>query len=488
MKKDMVVKILPVPGKLEISEGYLDISGRYKVIYPADFAGNRGVIEKTLPHKAQNAKDSEFICRIKKIACAAEAYKLIISREELCLMAADSAGIFYGSITISILIRQFGNKLPCMNIEDAPAYPWRGLHLDVSRHFFSIDYIKNLLHAMALCKLNKFHWHLTDDQGWRIEIKKYPRLTEIGAWRNTADAKSYGGYYSQQEIREIIDYATRLHIEIIPEIEMPGHARSAISAIPNLSCRSENLAIDENWGVFDDVFCLGKEATISFLEDVLDEVCHLFPSGYLHTGGDECPATTWKNCPLCNKRAKKYLGGDVDNLQNWFTKKIAAFLKSRGKTMIGWEEILGADIPEDTIIMVWKKDGTEVAKQAIQRGHRVILSPNFYYYFDWKQLSSASEAGRFGVTTLSKTYSYDPSNVSVAGISNSLILGVQGNIWTEKITSPSQVSYMAFPRAIAVAETGWSPAEKDFKQFLLSLSEMTGILESIGISPCAKVE
>lgn len=419
---------------------------------------------------------------------APEGYELTISPEKIIISSSDSTGRFYARSTLAQLLHQYGDDLPCLKITDSPAFSWRGLHLDVSRHFFSIDYIKTLLKAMAAYKLNRFHWHLTDDQGWRIQIDKYPLLTDIGAWRKNEQGDTYGGFYTKAEIKEIIDFAAQLHIEVIPEIEMPGHAMAAIASYPQFGCNDESTRISAEWGVFDQVFCLGKEETLTFLKDILTEVSDLFPSRWVHTGGDECPTKSWEKCPLCIKKAEEVGLQNVTDLQKWFTREIALFLQTKGKAMIGWDEILGAELPADNIVMVWRGDGIDAIKMALARKHRMVLTPNLYYYFDWKQTSAEAEHGSFGVTTFTKTYSYDPLAAIDKDTDKALILGVQGNIWTERITCPDQVSYMAFPRALAIAETGWSKNKSNQAEFIKRATAQTSYLKTIGIKPCEAIE
>lgn len=417
-----------------------------------------------------------------------EGYELQITSEQITISASTGTGISYARATLAQLHHQYGSRLPCLNIKDSPAFSWRGLHLDVSRHFFPIEYIKKLLSAMAAYKLNRFHWHLTDDQGWRIKIDKYPQLTEIGAWRKTGQGDLYGGYYTKDQIREVIQHAEKLHIEVVPEIEMPGHALAALAAYPRFGCRDQNIVLSDDWGVFDQVFCLGKADTLTYLKDILTEVCELFPSRWLHTGGDECPTTSWEKCPSCIKKAEDAGLENVTDLQKWFTREIAEFLQSKDKSMIGWDEILGAELPVDSVVMVWRGDGIDAIKLAADRNHQMVLTPNLFYYFDWKQTSDEAEKGSFGVTTLSKTYSYDPLAALESEADRSLILGVQGNIWTERITSGDQVSYMAFPRALAIAETGWSHQKSSSAEFIERAAAQTSYLKKNGINPCEKVE
>ncbi|MCF7919874.1 MAG: beta-N-acetylhexosaminidase [Candidatus Cloacimonetes bacterium] len=402
-----------------------------------------------------------------------ESYVLQVNAGKVTLNASGASGYFYGEQTLSQLRRQFGEILPDIMIKDAPRFAWRGLHLDVSRHFFPISTIRKLLQAMSYYKLNRFHWHLTDDQGWRLPIDKYPLLT------------GYGEYYTKDEIRELVAYAQELHIEIIPEIELPGHSVAALAAYPQYSCRGVKLDMETRWGVFEDVYCPGKDETVEFLKDVLSEVCELFPGRWLHIGGDECPRARWKECPHCQKRIRDAGLADESALQGWLMDEMAQFLVEKGKIPLGWDEIMDSAVNSEIVVMIWRGDGEDARKKALAKQQSMIMCPNFYCYFDWKQTAADNEHGSFGITSLSKTYSYNPA---VNPETENLVLGLQGNIWTERIITEKELFYMAFPRALAIAETGWTGEKREFHNLVKRVEAQQGFWEMLGITPCLKME
>jgi len=407
-----------------------------------------------------------------------EGYQLVVSPDLVSLRAASPAGMFYGVQTLLQLLPPeiFSShvipvakwKLPCVQIQDKPRFEWRGLMLDVSRHFFDKEEVKKLLDGMALQKLNTFHWHLTDDQGWRIEIKKYPLLTQIGSWRKrigfNLDPKSshaygpdgrYGGYYTQRDVREIIAYAQSRHITIVPEIEMPSHATAALAAYPGLSCFGEHYSTDAEENTSAGVFCAGKEQTFDFLQNVLEEVIELFPGKYIHIGGDEVPKQNWKDCPRCQGRIHTEGLNTEQELQRYFIGRIEKFIAAHERTMIGWSEIREGGLPPGAAIMDWIGGAVEAASS----GHDVVMSPLAYCYFDFYQSKArASEPPAIGAfLPLDKVYSFEPLPSSFASPFQPHILGAQGNVWTEYMPSLNQVEYMTFPRLCALAEVVWSP-------------------------------
>lgn len=445
--------IIPAPGNVEILKGYC-------------------TAPENIVYKNTDVK--------------AEAYLIGIENYEIAVSSSSESGRFYAQKTLEQLKKHFAGKIPCMRITDAPQYHWRGLHLDVSRHFFSVSTIKNLLTVMSQYKLNRFHWHLNDDQGWRIQIDKYPLLTEKGACRLEDSRKNYEGSYTKDEIKEVIDFAENLFIEIIPEIELPGHARAAISAYPHLSCTKEPLPVPHSWGVFEDVYCPGKDETVSFLKDVLSEIAEIFPSQWIHIGGDECPTIRWKKCTDCQKRMKTEGLKSERQLQEWLINNIAEHLKSIGKTAIGWDEIISDGLDEEVAVMIWRGDGIDAQKFSIEAKRKMVMSPNFYCYFDWKQTDEKDEKGSFGVTPLSKVYNYDPVNGN--NKYRDLVMGLQGNIWTERIVDEEELFYMAFPRALAIAENGWSACKKDLADFKRRCRVHVKFLEEQGFTPCNRIE
>jgi hexosaminidase len=424
----------------------------------------------------------------KGTALGPEAYELAIGNDHVTLTASTPTGIFFGIQTIVQLLPTISSVgsgaprvlLPCLSIADEPRFAWRGMHLDVSRHFFPVDFVKKYIDLLARYKMNRFHWHLTDDQGWRIEIKKYPKLTEVGAWRSgsqygpysqrTYDSTRYGGFYTQEQIRDVVAYAKARHITVVPEIEMPGHALAALAAYPEMSCTGGPFEVAKGWGVYDDVFC-PKEETFIFLENILTEVMDLFPSEYIHVGGDECPKVRWKTCAHCQELMKKEGLKDEGELQSYFIRRIEKFVNDKGRKIIGWDEILEGGLAPNAAVMSWR--GTEGGVAAAKQQHDVVMSPGTHCYFDHYQGDPAHEPLAIGgFTTVQKTYSYEPVPDELAAEEAKYIMGAQGNVWTEYITTPDQVEYMALPRMIALAEVLWSPKEsRDEASFIRRLEQ-----------------
>lgn len=417
-----------------------------------------------------------------------DAYSLKVTPHNVEINGGQN-GVFYGIQSLLQLIKsdisgQF--KIPCVTIIDEPRFQWRGMHLDVSRHFYSKEFLKKYIDYLAAYKMNTFHWHLTDDQGWRIEIKKYPKLTQIGGWRKgtlighsssekfVTDSVAYGGFYTQDDVREIVSYAQARHITIVPEIEMPGHAKAAISAYPFLSCNGKQIDVEQTWGVFEEVFCT-KDSVFDFMENVLSEVLALFPGTYIHVGGDECPKVAWKQCPVCQARIKELGLKDENELQSYFIKRIEKFLNQHQRKLIGWDEILQGGLPSSAAIMSWQ--GEEGGIAAAKQGNYVVMTPGSHCYFDHYQGDPSNEPLAIGgYTTVEKVYSYEPIPKVLTSEQQKYILGAQGNLWTEYVNSEKQVEYMIFPRMCALSEVVWSPKEVrnyvDFRSRLLSHFEM----------------
>ena len=400
-----------------------------------------------------------------------EGYLLEISPQQILITYSSDDSYFRALTTIAQLFEEHreSGKIPAMIIHDQPQFKWRGMHLDVVRHFFTVDEVKKYLNYLAMYKINTFHWHLTDDQGWRIEIKKYPKLTEVGSKRKESmvgpyvdqkfDAEPYGGFYTQEEIKEVVAYAKSLHINIVPEIEMPGHAVAALASYPELSCTGGPFEVETKWGVFDDIFC-PKEETFDFLEDVLIEVMNLFPSEYIHIGGDEAPKTRWKECPHCQALIKKEGLKDEHELQSYFIKRIEKFVNSKGRKIIGWNEILEGGLAPNAAVMSWT--GEEGGIQAAKQGNHAVMTPGNYLYFDHYQGNPQNEPLAFGGNnTLEKVYSYHPVPKELNQEESRLILGVQANLWTEYILDFKHVEYMLFPRLMALAEVGWGTSHPE---------------------------
>ena len=413
-----------------------------------------------------------------------EGYELNVSKNNITVKSKHTKGAFYAvqSLLQLLPLPSSSNtfKIACVNIKDEPQYKYRGMHLDVGRHFFSVNFIKKYIDLMARLKMNTFHWHLTEDQGWRIEIKKYPKLQEIAAFRNETlighyndqphqfDGKPYGGFYTQEQIKEVVAYAKTRQVTIIPEIEMPGHSQAAIAAYPELGCTRKQVEVATKWGVFNEVYC-PKESTFKFLEDVVDEVVTLFPGKYIHIGGDEAPKTNWKNCAHCQKLIKKEGLKDEHGLQSYFIARMEKYINTKGKQIIGWDEILEGGLAPNATVMSWR--GTSGAVQAAKEGHDVILTPGSHCYFDHYQSENENEPLAIGgFLPLEKVYHFNPIPEGLTDKEATYVLGAQGNVWTEYMETEKQVEYMAFPRAVALSEVLWSsPEHKNYSDFIYRL-------------------
>ncbi len=415
---------------------------------------------------------------------AAEGYRLTVNERRILLEAADKEGIFYGVQTIRQLlpaVLENGSEasiqvleIPSVEIMDAPKFRYRGMHLDVARHFFSKEFIKEYISYLAMLKMNYFHWHLTEDQGWRIEIEQFPRLTSHAAYRDetlighyndtpqTFDGQRYGGYYSKKDIKEIVSFAKQHYITIIPEIEMPGHAQAAISAYPELGCSGEQVPVATKWGVFENIYCPNQK-TFAFLKGVLTEVMDLFPGNYIHIGGDEAPKKQWKQCAHCQKLIQDLNLKDEHELQSWFIKEIETFLNDNGKKMIGWDEILEGGLAPNATVMSWR--GTQGGIEAAKSGHNVIMTPTSHAYFDYYQSEDPREPLAIGgYLPLEKVYAFNPVPDELDKDEASYILGAQGNVWTEYMKTEEQVEYMIFPRILAMSEVLWSGPSENIEE------------------------
>ena len=423
-----------------------------------------------------------------------EGYILQVNQHKIVITGHDGAGVFYGlQSLIQLTDNAVNNTIPGCIIEDHPRFPYRGMQLDVSRHLFSVKSIKKWLDVLALYKINTFHWHLTDDQGWRIEIKKYPGLQTVSAYRNETlighkretphvfDGKRYGGYYTQDEVGQIIRYAADRHITIIPEIEMPGHASAALAAYPSLGCTGGPYQTATYWGVFSDVYCAGNEETFTFLQNVLDEVIALFPSKYIHVGGDECPKQRWHECPKCQKRiADEHLKNESE-LQSYFIKRIEQYVNSKGRQIIGWDEILEGGLSPGATVMSWT--GEEGGITAARQHHQVVMTPEKYVYLDYYQSLYPDEpVAAGGYLPLSKIYNYEPIPTVLNPGQAKYITGIQSNVWSEYLDSEQKAEYMMFPRILALAETAWSAKEnRDYTDFLNRLRRQLSLLKKLDI-------
>ncbi len=404
-----------------------------------------------------------------------DAYQLEVKNRSIKIIGNEK-GVFYAFETLKQLLVRKEKFITIQNcvIKDEPRFAYRGMHLDVSRHFWSVDYVKKYIDYLAAYKFNTFHWHLTDDQGWRIEIKKYPNLTKVGGCRDRTligrygsgnyDNEKYCGYYTQSQIKEIVQYATSRYITVIPEIEMPGHSTAALASYPNLGCTKGPYKTMDTWGVLDDVYCAGNDSTFTFIQNVLEEVMPLFPAAYIHIGGDECPKARWKKCAACQKRIKDNNLKDEDALQSYFIQRIEKFVNSKGKKIIGWDEILEGGLAANATVMSWRGEagGIEAAKQ----GHDVIMTPGSHCYLDHSQTRNEDSLTIGSFLPLDKIYNYNPIPAVLNATEAKHILGAQGNVWTEYIANEKKLEYMIFPRMIALSEALWtSKANKNWTNF-----------------------
>ncbi|WP_300602142.1 family 20 glycosylhydrolase [Niabella sp.] len=407
-----------------------------------------------------------------------EDYQLTVNTQSIVLRASEPNGAFYGIQTLLQLLPTDQKELakrpvsiPAVSITDQPRFEWRGLMLDCGRYYYSMNFLKKLIDYMAMHKMNVFHWHLTEDHGWRLEIKKYPKLTDIGAWRTTTEFSQgrlngtpTGGYYTQEQAKELVAYAAERYVTIVPEIEMPGHASAALVAYPELSCTGGPFKTLTRWGIQKEIFCAGNEKTFAFIEDVIKEVAAIFPGAVIHMGGDEAPKDRWKTCPKCQERIHKEGLKNEHELQSYFVKRVEKIFTAQKRNYIGWDEILEGGLAPNAWVMSWRgiKGGIEAAKQH----HNVVMAPYDYYYLDYYQGKPSLEPNAIfdhAINTLEKVYGFEPCPQELTAEEAGFIKGVQGNVWSEFIHTPEKVEYMAFPRAAAIAETGWT--SKDRKQW-----------------------
>ncbi|MBR6455990.1 MAG: beta-N-acetylhexosaminidase [Prevotella sp.] len=426
-----------------------------------------------------------------------EAYTIEVTAKGVAISGQTAAAVFRGVQTLRkslpIVEETAQVVLPAVKIADEPRFGYRGMHLDCSRHFFPVEFVKRYIDLIALHGMNKFHWHITDDQGWRFESKKYPKLTSIGGWRSGTvvgrnsgidDGIRHGGFYTQDECREIVRYAADRHITVIPEIDMPGHMVAALAAYPEYGCTGGPYEVEHTWGVFVDVLCPGKEQTFKFVEDVLSEVIDVFPSEYIHIGGDECPRDRWKTCQLCQQRIKdEGIKGEgkqtaEDHLQGYFTKRVEKFLHAKGKRLIGWDELLGCDVDVTSTIMSWR--GAEPGAKAAKLGHDVIMTPNSPMYFDHYQTDKTNNEPLSigGNSPVEKVYAFEPVAADLTTEQAKHILGVQANVWAEYIYSTQHVEYQVLPRMAALAEVQWmQPNQKNFEAFKERITRLKAIYD-----------
>ena len=477
------VRIVPRPAEVEELPGSFRLTPRTPVVItdeqlrtPAEiFARAVGKLTGTEP-AVTAAPEKHAVTLQLQPGYEAEEYLLEVGRQRITVTASTPQAVLHGLRSLQQLVA--GGEIPACVVRDKPTFAYRGAMLDVCRHFFPVKDVKTYIDILSLHKINKFHWHLTDDQGWRIEIKKYPLLTQIGSRRaetlvgrydknkeGVYDGKPYGGFYTQEEIREIVSYAAERHIEVIPEIEMPGHGLAALTAYPWLGCTGGPYAVWTHWGISDDVYCAGKETTFEFIENVLTEVLALFPSKLIHIGGDECPRVRWKECPDCRARMEDEGIEDEAGLQTYLTLRIGRHLEAKGRRLIGWDEILDGELAPGAVVMSWR--GTRGGIAAARRRHEVIMTPSTYLYFDKKATDSYDEPVSLSssLLPLEKIYGYDPDE-GIAPEDRRYLLGVQANLWTEFIRTEGRASFHLLPRIYALAEIAWSPVErKSWREF-----------------------
>ena len=516
-EKEANYQVIPLPQEVSLTqENPFKLNGDVLIVYPE----NNALLQRNAEFLSEYIRQStDYAPKTKAIAAGEqvtnaitlgldpgiankEGYVLTTTPEGISINGQTENGVFYGIQTLrkSIPAEAKGATIliPAGEIKDEPRFSYRGMHLDVGRHFFPIEFIKKYIDLLALHNMNTFHWHLTEDQGWRIEIKKYPKLTEIGSQRSRTvigkntqeyDNTPYGGFYTQEEAKEIVKYAQERYITVIPEVDLPGHMLAALAAYPELGCTGGPYEVCPRWGVFEDVLCIGNDKTMQFLEDVMGEIIEIFPSEYVHIGGDEAPRDRWKECPKCQARIKaEGLKADKnhtaeDRLQSYCMTRIEKFLNSKGRRIIGWDEILEGDVAPNATVMSWR--GMEGGIEAAQLGHDVIMTPTSFCYFDYYQTADTQDEplGIGGYVPIEKVYSLEPVPAALTKEQGKHILGAQANLWTEYIASTEHVEYMILPRMAALAEVQWTqPEKKDFKDFTTRLARLMKFYQRDGFN------
>ena len=505
--------IVPRPVSYEAQKGKLTLSSK-SVVYVADkslvrpatmftsFVATEIGVQLSVVENAPKAKGAIALSIDKNLA--EEEYTLNVAKDGVTIKGGSEKAVFYGLQSLrQVVFHSKGNGkkvvIECMSVKDKPHFGYRGGMLDVCRHLFSVEQVKQYIDILAMHKINRFHWHLTEDQGWRIEIKKYPNLTKVGSVRKETqvgryskketpkyDGKPYGGYFTQEQVRDIVRYATERYIEVIPEIDMPGHMVAALASYPELGCTQGPYEVRTRWGISKDVLCAGRESTFEFIEGVLDEVVALFPSKYIHIGGDECPKDRWKECPCCQKRIQEEGLKDEHELQSYFMLRVEKYLATKhGRSIIGWDEILEGGISKTATIMAWR--GAKRGIAAAKLGNYVVMTPTHYCYLDYAQTSNRKAnkepicGGGNGKRPLAmrKAYSFDPYD-QLNDYERQFIIGVQGNMWTEYVATFDHVQHMILPRMAAIAEVGWSYGNKDYDDFTRRMHLLRKIYDKCG--------
>jgi len=485
------VAIIPRPERVEERSGEFALSERTQIYVRHDSPQLRSIAEQIgnrlrtatgfpVPIVTSVGKRKEgaisLVLEGNRDDLGTEGYELEVTKRGVTITAQTAGGIFYGIQTLYQLLPVEIEKdqpsspgrwsIRCVSILDRPRFQWRGMHLDVGRHFFPTGFIRKYIDLLASYKMNTFHWHLTEDQGWRIEIKRYSRLTQVGAWRKETmdDNTPHGGFYTQEEIRDVVEYARQRFITVVPEIEMPGHSLAALAAYPELSCSGGPFKVGTEWGIFYDVYCAGTEKTFQFLENVLDEVVPLFPGPFFHIGGDEVPKLRWSNCKRCQDRIKAEGLKNEHELQSYFIKRIERILNARGKRLVGWDEILEGGLAPNATVMSWR--GTQGGIDAAKSGHDVVMTPTSHCYFDYYQGTFGEPKAIGGYLPIDTVYAFEPVPSELTAEEAKHILGGQGNVWTEWMPTAKQVEYMVLPRLCAMSEVLWTKRSKrDFQDF-----------------------
>lgn len=507
------VRIIPLPAEVTDQEGLFTLSQNTKIEISYDNEQMRQIASFLVRHTEKyfgitNAvvtsetgdNGSVFLKLDENLKIGKEDYHLTVTPKGVVIEAAAPNGLFYGVQTLIQLMPATPNQvaeiiLPGVEIKDNPRFSWRGLHLDVSRHFMPKEFILKYIDYMAMHKFNTFHWHLADDQGWRIEIKKYPLLTGVGSIRKTTmighinnptgtDTIPNGGFYTQSDIREIVSYASDRYITVVPGIEMPGHALAALASYPELGCTGAPVEVATRWGVFSDVYCPGKEGTFTFLKDVITEMTTLFPGKYFHIGGAECSETRWEKCPSCQLKMKTDSMNSTRDLRNYFVRRISNTLDSLGKVRVGWDEVVKDTLYSKGIVMSWH--GTEGGIAATKRKLLTIMSPAKFCNFDQYQANPKNEPlATGGLLTLEQVYNFEPVPDDLSKQEAQYIIGAQANVWTQYMKTPEYVEYMIFPRAAALSEVVWSPkASRNYPWFRKRLAELIKRYDAEGIRYC----
>ncbi len=469
------ISIIPKPHAVSVDQGSFEINphtvltsesisyerlkliqGYIKEAIQIDLTAGKSVAKNVI----QFALDSEL----------EEGYRLSVSSNGIFIKADSELTLMNGAQTLRQLLLMNGKELPFIEIQDHPTFRWRGMLLDCARHFMEKEFVKRYIDLLALYKMNVLHWHLTEDQGWRIQIDKYPKLTDIGAWRDDGNGGKYGGFYTKEDIREIVAYAELRGVEVVPEIELPGHSQAALAAYPQFSCTGGPFEVETDWGVFKEIYCAGNDSTFVFIKDVLSEVMELFPSKYIHIGGDEVPKYRWEHCKKCQKRIALEMLHDEHELQSYFIKRVNTFLESNGRQLIGWDEILEGGLPENAIVQSWR--GFEGAREAINQGHQAIVSPTSHSYFDYG----------LNDIDMEKVYSFNPIPDETSQENKKLVLGGGCNMWSERAPQ-EKVDSKIFPRILAMAEVLWSGSEKkEYKEFRKRVASHYSLLDRLDVS------